>query len=101
MTLDGRAGGALIPVPLNYLHMVLLAVVVVIVLVVTVSVLVLVVPQKAQQIRWFSFEWFKHEALAEFDFVWRMDVDLWLKFPVRHFVVTAKNNCNERVFSFV
>ena len=34
------------------------------------------------QVRWFSFEWFKHAALAEFDYVWRMDVDLWLKFPV-------------------
>ncbi len=34
------------------------------------------------QVRWFSFEWFKHEALAGFDYVWRMDVDLWLKYPV-------------------
>ncbi len=34
------------------------------------------------QVRWFSFEWSKHAALAEFDYVWRMDVDLWLKFPV-------------------
>jgi hypothetical protein len=33
-------------------------------------------------VQWFSFQWFKHEALADFDFVWRMDVDLWLKFPV-------------------
>ncbi len=34
------------------------------------------------QVRWFSVEWFKHEALAGFDYVWRMDVDLWLKYPV-------------------
>ncbi len=34
------------------------------------------------QVRWFSFEWFKHEALQGFDYVWRMDADLWVKFPV-------------------
>ena len=34
------------------------------------------------QVRWFSFEWFKHEAVQGFDYVWRMDVDLWIKFPV-------------------
>ena len=39
-------------------------------------------PHHYAQVQWFSFEWFKHEALADFDFVWRMDVDLWLKFPV-------------------
>ena len=77
MTLDGRAGGATHAVPLNYLHMVRCSC--------RRRCAAGVGPSlhNSEQVRWFSFEWFKHEALSEFDFVWRMDADLWLKFPVR------------------
>jgi hypothetical protein len=59
-----------------------------------VAVALVVVSQINAQVRWFSFDWFKHEALADFDFVWRMDVDLWLKFPVIFTLLTITKNDN-------